>query len=226
MPAFDANDHETKYLVSAGMAVPVQSYLSGVCASEIPFAANWVDSIYFDTLDLDAYQDNLSGQLLKTKVRVRWYDQSGVAFAEIKRRCAERRDKTRVELSWSGERLSREGLSCPLLATLGRVLSERGQPVPSEVRPVVHLRFHRRRSVERSGSARISLDTEIGLVAIASRLGAGDPGVFPGAVVELKGATSVLPVALRPLHAFGCRRASFSKYAACLGAAALGGWQS
>jgi hypothetical protein len=41
-----------------------------------PYADRWVNNIYFDTHDLTAYDENLSGASSRTKVRYRWYGDS------------------------------------------------------------------------------------------------------------------------------------------------------
>lgn len=77
--------------------------------------------------------------------------------------------------------------------------------------------------MEPASGARVALDSEIAAVERADRLGGGAPGPLTVAVVELKGAMAALPAPLRPLLALDCRRASFSKYAACLAASNAGG---
>ena len=41
-----------------------------------PYPDRWVNNIYFDTHDLAAYAENLSGASSRTKVRYRWYGES------------------------------------------------------------------------------------------------------------------------------------------------------
>lgn len=207
-------------MLPAAATPPVGAFLASSCRPEAPFAAGLVESIYFDADDLGAYHDKRASQLHKTKLRLRWYDGRGPVFAEVKRRRCERRDKVRAVVDLDGEELSRLGLSAPRLAEIPALLAARGLPVPAECRPVVRGRFHRRRWVEPGSGARVALDTAIAAVERAHRLGGGATtgadGRLPWAVVEIKGAATALPPPLRPLLALGCRRASFSKYAACL----------
>jgi len=210
-------DREAKYLLPTAAQPPVFAFLAASCRPEARFPAGRVESIYFDTDGLAAYQDKRASQLHKTKIRLRWYDGRGPVFAEVMRRRGERRDKLRALLDLDGEELSRLGLAAPRLAEVPALLAACGQPVPAELRPVFRGRFHRRRWVEPASGVRVALDTAIAAVEVASHLGGGaTAGPLPCAVVEIKGAVSGLPAPLRPLLALGCRRASFSKYAACL----------
>jgi hypothetical protein len=54
-----------------------------------PYPDRWVNNIYFDTHDLAAYAQNLSGVSSRTKVRYRWYGESvcpSAGILEVKQR--------------------------------------------------------------------------------------------------------------------------------------------
>ena len=42
------------------------------------FHPRWVNSIYFDTFDLEKYQENIRGIGQRTKYRVRWYGDQNI----------------------------------------------------------------------------------------------------------------------------------------------------
>ena len=44
-----------------------------------PYEDRWVNSLYFDTIDLASYKENLSGHLKRSKLRLRWYGTLGSA---------------------------------------------------------------------------------------------------------------------------------------------------
>lgn len=47
-------------------------------AFETAYPPRWVNNVYFDTYDLKAYQENLSGASSRLKVRYRWYGQEAL----------------------------------------------------------------------------------------------------------------------------------------------------
>jgi VTC domain len=218
----DADDHETKYLLAPATVPATRVFLAATCSPETPFDGGWIDSIYFDTPHLLSLQEKLSSQLFKTKLRLRWYDDRGPVFAEIKRRRGERREKFRLELKLRGEDLVGAGVAPGLLRDVTALLARQGVPLPQELRPVVRVRFRRWRWREPATGARLALDTDIRAVARAATLGGGVSAPLDLGVVELKGAATRLPVRLWPLAGFGCRRSSFSKYSACMGATKTG----
>ncbi len=178
-----------------------------------------MESIYFDTRDLRLLAEKAGSDYLKTKVRVRWYPWSGSeapSYLELKRRFGTRRHKIRVETPYPAGRLADEPLASAELARLPRRLRSQGVPVPEILLPVLVVRYHRRRWIDPTSGARISLDTAITAPRFSPGLGlTANPAPLPQAVLEVKSAAAYLPPRLAALTGLGLRRASFSKYAAC-----------
>lgn len=66
--------YERKYLISDYDFSEVEQFIKfhPACFSEI-FQKRKVNNIYFDTLGMNNYHDNLDGQQMREKTRVRWY---------------------------------------------------------------------------------------------------------------------------------------------------------
>ncbi len=74
--------YERKYLTmeySVGEVEQILKYNIG-CFSEI-YSPRTVNNIYFDTLDFHSYNENVTGDKERLKIRIRWY---GSLFGEIK----------------------------------------------------------------------------------------------------------------------------------------------
>lgn len=205
-------EHELKLTVEESAVPSLAAFLDGACRPEHPHHENWVDSLYFDTPGLDLYGEKASSQLIKTKVRLRWYDGRGLAYVEVKRRYGTRRAKHRQASEVAVEELERRGFEAAALRLIPQTLAWAGQDLPRGLEPVLRVRYRRRRWIC-PGGERLSLDSKISAPAWGARLGAARPGVsVAGAVLEIKGPRSVLPTVLAPLDAWGCRRRSLSKY--------------
>lgn len=201
-------EHELKYALDGQALAAVAAYLDGCCRREEPYGESWVESIYYDTPDLALYGEKAASDLKKTKVRLRWYDGAGIAFAELKRRYGTRRAKLRVPTGIAGHGRS---IGRPELDAVPQLLAERGAAVPRGLAPVLRVRYRRRRWVC-PGGERVSLDEAIGAPAWAPRYGARARVGIDGGILEVKGPRAALPSVLQPLAALGCRRRSASKY--------------
>lgn len=128
-----------------------------------------VNSIYFDTLDLDSFAENLAGISARRKVRLRWYGQShqnAAAVFEVKSK--------RNRLGWKqsqriGQPLDIGGASWhDLLGLLRRELSPQlRQFLTEDQTPAVLLSYQREYYQSFDGSTRVTLDH--GLVAYGQR---------------------------------------------------------
>ncbi len=221
LPRAGPFEAELKWLFPAIAAGAVRAFLSGVCSPERPHPENVVHTIYLDSADLASYGEKRSSDYRKTKVRLRWYDEDGPTFAEIKRRVGHQRVKNRLPLSVSAHELAGLGLADPrfgaVLAELSHRFAAHGEAIPAGLTPVVRLRYRRLRLLEPGSAVRVSLDTEIRAEDLAPLLGGrAAAAAWCGAVVEFKGSTDTIPAALAPLGALGGRRAAISKYAAVL----------
>ena len=82
--------HEGKFVVPQRFLPVVEAVIEHVCAPDPRFRTNIIKSLYFDTQGLDLLRQKRASELLKKKVRIRWYvdPQSGApgpeAYLEIK----------------------------------------------------------------------------------------------------------------------------------------------
>jgi hypothetical protein len=131
--------------------------------------ARQVNSIYFDTLDLDSFAENLAGISERRKARLRWYGRSHCNAAgvfEVKYK--------RNRLGWKQSQPIEQPLdidgSCwrDLLGTLRRELSPQLRLFLAEDRvPSVLLSYQREYYQSFDGSTRVTLDS--GLAAYDQR---------------------------------------------------------
>ena len=95
-------------------------------------------------------------------------------------------------------------LPLPLLLREGGVLHQQSW------QPMMLLRYRRDRFIEPITRSRVSLDSEISGEAVNPRfVSAPDLSPLATSVLEVKGDSDELPVALRPLLALGLQKSSF-----------------
>ena len=220
-PAVETLDHEVKFLLAARAAGPARALLAGVCRCDPEHARSRIGTIYFDSLALDSAHEKWASDYRKTKIRLRWYDGAGKAHLEVKRRVGSRREKLRFETDVDGSSLEAGGLRAAAGAGVAERLAELGLRAPADLAPALRLVYERERFVDPVDSRRLSLDTSIAAVERAPWCAAAGPPRTPGSVldvalVECKGGSRELPASIAALAHFGARRASFSKYTACL----------
>ena len=123
------------------------------------YPPRWVNNVYFDTPDLYAYAENLSGTSTRAKVRLRWYgetDQPQATVLEVKRR--------RNHLGWkhhyaAGPLDLAAGRWLDLRRRLRSALSPEGRLwLDAHPEPVLINRYHRRYFESPVGNIRATLD--------------------------------------------------------------------
>lgn len=223
---FSPPEYELKLEVGRFRVEALAAHLAAFCRPDPKYPSNSVVSVYFDTPDLRLLGEKIDSHYLKTKVRLRWYEDDAEvdagssateAFLEVKRRIGSRRRKARFETGLSGADLRDEPLHSRAFLGLPEQLLQRGLDLPGPLRPLMTIRYHRRRFVEPFSGSRVCLDTEIRVTALdLARLPpAALPAALPGGVLEIKGQNAALPPALTHLSAAGAFKSSFSKYGRC-----------
>ena len=164
-------------------------------------------TLYFDTPALSFYHQHHNGQRNRYKVRIRTYEDSGLAFLEVK--CKTNQDitiKERLRLPESTATINAEG----------RRFLDALLPLPAAtLLPVLGNAFCRVTLVSKHRAERLTLD-----LGLSFRLG-GSGIVLPGiAIVEIKQAAySLCSEFIGQARKLGLRTTSFSKY--CTGVALL-----
>ena len=211
---------ELKFTVDAWNAMAIRHWLQSICRPDPIFPHGIVNSIYFDTPSMRHLREKIESDYLKTKVRLRWYEDGNqpptVAFLEAKFRIGSRRRKVRVEMPFDEAWRRGAVLDDQRLRPIPERLRERGVIVPAALRPILLVRYQRDRFVDHITGTRISLDTDISVPAFSRNLfGAANPLALPTSVLEVKGSVADVPDLLRHVANVGGRKTSFSKYLAC-----------
>jgi len=218
---------ERKYYLSPVETGVAYGLLSQVCLPTRDYHSEQINSLYFDTRDLDQYERSDSGDYGKDKVRIRWYgeeeDLKGMqtVFVELKSRRGFAGTKQRLRIEVHADSLAGSSLGDGIVPRdfLMDTLARFGYCPPGLLFPVVSISYWRHRFIDFATSQGVSLDTRIKSTMIIAGPGNGEKGLeLPGGVVEIKGQHVSLSTPLshtRMLHTDWTR---FSKYSACIDA--------
>ncbi len=213
----DRSREERKYPLPDARAALLTAWLDARLPRDPQYPLGVITSCYYDTAQLDAYQESVDGEFDKRKLRLRWYgdpvDPYAGVWIELKSRAGARTQKLRAHNPISGI-ANQLGLVLPDRPELTRLLRDMSEAAASSidptVEPVAFIRYQRIRWQSRDGVLRASLDTQ---VRAANPRGA--PVWLPvpnGSVLELK-SSGELPLYVSHLGKLGLRRSAHSKYA-------------
>jgi hypothetical protein len=201
--------------------------LRSICRFDFDYPAEQINSLYFDTVDLDQYNKSDSGDLVKNKVRIRWYGQNDnltgmqTIYLELKSRRGFASTKQRLELKVPAENLALSELGRGIVPNpfLSDTLAKFGYFVKEPLRPVIIISYWRYRFNEVLTGQRVSLDCHIRSSMIASGFDSIEKQLeLPGGVMEIKGLRMDLPITLRMIRVLELDWSRFSKYASCIDA--------
>ncbi len=218
-----ASGREIKFIFTAKRAGRIIQWLDKVSRPDPVHPTTIISSIYFDTHGLHCVDEKLNSDYLKSKYRLRWYGIAGRApepgdpvFAEAKFRTGGIRRKLRAPAPFDAPALANTALEDPRLLAFNRVLRDLGAIPNQTLFPSLVVQYERRRYIDAVSGARICVDTAVRVPRVNRLLlPCTLPGMLETAVLELKGDCLDLPPQLHTLTDLGCRRASWSKYAAC-----------
>jgi hypothetical protein len=216
---------ERKYYLVPQDIGPAYGLLRLVCrlANEYPYEQ--INSLYFDTSDLDQHERSSSGDYFKDKIRIRWYGEdkqlSGLQtiFLELKSRRGFASTKQRMKLQVPVTSLSLESLNRGIVpgTLLADTLARFGYFPSGALLPVIRISYWRYRFDEIITGQRLSLDFHIRSTMIMPGSGNGEKELeLPGGVIEIKGQSMELPPALRKVRMLYTDWTRFSKYSACI----------
>jgi hypothetical protein len=230
---------EQKFFIVPRRIPLARALLLRTCRLDPEYAEGQVNSVYFDTGDVDQHERSVSGELVKDKVRIRWYTDEYDAhrlaaipggpdlraedrvkvWLELKSRRGFSSTKQRRSVSvWRGN-LASAVLSLGVVppAAVIETMADFGFFAPRPMRPVIFISYTRHRFVEPFTGYRISIDTRIRSSLLLPGREFGENGLeLPGAVVEVKCPVLGLPYSMRELDEIGSSWGRFSKYSACL----------
>ena len=215
---------EQKYLFPIAQKDIILSWLESFCLRDPDFSYGQVCSIYYDTPSFHLAQEKRNSDYLKTKVRLRWYeDEEGLSFeegvncfVEVKQKFGAIRQKHRIEVTLDSGKLIDCDLTdseiCSIPLTAANFI-----PICSTLlQPMLMVRYTRYRFIDTQTDSRISLDVDISaplLNSVYFPCGVLSTDLNVG-VLEVKGKHRVLPDALLPINHY-LQKDNFSKYARC-----------
>jgi len=212
------------YLIPKNIG-PAYGLLRHICYLDTEYPQEQINSLYFDTADLDQHTKSLSGDFRKDKVRIRWYGKNNylngteTAFIELKTRQGFASTKQRLKLQVPAENTSTHRLSDGIVTkTLLRdTLAGFGYFPPEPLQPVIKISYWRYRFREVLTGQSVALDCHIRSTIISRELGNGEKELeLSGGVIEIKGTTVELPLTLRRVRILDIDWSRFSKYSSCL----------
>jgi hypothetical protein len=216
---------ERKFFVPPKNIGLAHMLLKQTCRPDRQYAAGRVTSLYFDTPDLDEYFKSQSGDFRKDKVRIRWYDTPPESrdmypvFLELKTRKGFTCQKQRRRFLVPAGRLERSAMGAGIIsgAELAETLTIFRDYRKSPLHPVIVISYRRYRFNEMFTGTRISFDYNIRSYVVSPDLGYWSPELrLEGGVIEVKGDSLELPLALMRVKMLGIDWTRFSKYGNCL----------
>lgn len=213
-------EQELKFHVPAGMSHAFRQWLNLTFRPHRAHGVSTICSIYFDTPEGISFMEKAASDYHKTKYRIRWYaDAAGQplpapAFIEIKEKHGTARCKYREVLPMSAAELVRMPFGDRTLTEIFHRHRPTDAPaVPAQLRPVIELRYERRRYGHPVFPGTFCLDSNIrGVRTHQASLPPAHGRALSHDVFEQKGASrDPLPL-LQALPRFGARRAALSKY--------------
>jgi hypothetical protein len=215
---------EQKYNFSAPTRQELVDWAEYALEPDPEYPEGVINSLYYDTPDLELYQQKRSSEYLKFKVRLRWYGDAPGASSngqipghlEVKRKIGSVRRKQRTAVSLCPCRIGRSDFACEEIAGLSEWALENHYPDHSALIPMAHIRYRRLRYIDPASNARIALDWEIGCGWFNQEFVPLEAPIWlERGVLEVKGRMRHLPRSLEPV-AFMLHKNAFSKYAQCL----------
>ncbi len=216
---------ERKFFVLPRNIGLAYALLRQFCRLDSEYPEEQVNSLYFDTEDLEQYVKSSSGEFSKNKVRIRWYhtlddyQQEIPVFLELKSREGFASSKQRQRLLVPVQQLEMANLGNGIIAmsTLIDTLANFGHYPEMPLNPVIVISYWRHRFIEILTGTRVTLDYNIRSTIVKRSLGYGERELrLAGGVIEVKGSDIELPVTLRRMKLLDLDWSRFSKYGYCL----------
>jgi len=199
--------------------------LRQVCHLSREYPEEQINSLYFDTPDLEQHNRSLAGEFRKDKVRIRWYGtdedrrEETPVFIELKSREGFASTKQRHRLAMPTEPIRLSALASGIVpkATLVDTLAAFGHFSTKPLRPIIKIAYWRYRFTEMMTGVSVALDCRIRSTMIAREFGYGERELgIPGGVIEVKGPKFEMPMTLRQLKIMDLDWSRFSKYSHCI----------
>jgi hypothetical protein len=216
---------ERKFFVPPAKIPFARSLLSHICSRDGKYPQGIINSLYFDTPDLDHFQKSDDGNYEREKIRIRWYDNptdyKGMfpVYLELKSKRGFASRKQRRKILVPAERLIRIRANDTILNgnIISGTLSEFGYFSEKYLLPVIRITYERFRFTEILTGTRLSFDWRISSSLTAPSLGHSQASLMlEGGIIEIKGPSMEIPESLRSISILGIDWTRFSKYTGCL----------
>jgi|WetSurMetagenome_2_1015567.scaffolds.fasta_scaffold47606_2 hypothetical protein len=216
---------ERKYYLTPGTNGVALGILRHVCVPAEEFYHEQINSLYFDTFDLDQHERSVSGDHDKDKIRIRWYGEKlhpgeqVTAFLELKSRRGFASTKQRCNFKVMAESLTNGNLGQGIITrtVLMDSLARFGYFPTRMLHPVIRISYWRYRFSEVMTHQRVSLDYRIRSTMILPGAGNGEKELeLPGGLIEIKGRTMEIPATLMRASILDTNWTRFSKYSSCI----------
>ena len=216
---------ERKYYLTPREVGLAYGLLRQICLPAREYPSEQINSLYFDTLDLDQHENSSSGDYYKDKVRIRWYGEDNkpngiqTIFLELKSKRGFASTKQRLKLQVPAESLVLTNLDKGIVpkTVLMDTIARFGYFPSKMLLPTIKISYWRYRFSEIMTEQRVSFDCHIRSTIIIPGPGNGERELeLPGAVIEIKGRNMELPEALKRARILDTDWTRFSKYSACI----------
>jgi hypothetical protein len=216
---------ERKFFVPPEKTSFARSLLSQICLRDKNYPQGRINSLYFDTPDLDHFQRSDDGSYEREKIRIRWYDGSSKqqkvvpVYLELKSKRGFASKKQRRQILVPAERLNKIQADNTIISRniISQTLAEFGYFSDDPLLPVILIVYERFRFTEILTGARVSFDWKICSLLTSPSLGYGQANLMlEGGVIEIKGPSIEIPRTLRTLSILDIDWTRFSKYGSCL----------
>jgi hypothetical protein len=216
---------ERKFFIEPHKIDFARMLLSQFCYPDKEYPYEQINSLYFDTEDLDQLERSSSGDYRKNKVRIRWYDRLEdyadyvPVFVELKSREGFASSKQRQKLVLPWICLQTAGLDKGIIPRheLMHILAGFGYFIDSPLLPVIVISYQRYRFNEISSGLRVALDFNIRSTMVNHAMGFSEADLkLAGGVIEAKGESVALPCTFKRMGLLDLDWTRFSKYSSCL----------
>ena len=216
---------EQKFFVLPRNVGFTYALLRQFCRLDNEYPEEQVNSLYFDTEDLEQHVKSSSGEFRKDKIRIRWYHtledykEEVPIFLELKSREGFISSKKRQKLLVPMQHLETASLSKGIISMteLINTITSFGHFLEAPVHPIIVISYRRYRFNELLTGMRVTLDYNIRSTMVKRSLGYGERELkLAGGVIEVKGQEMELPVTLQRMKLLDLDWSRFSKYSYCI----------
>lgn len=213
-------DFEVKYVAPNGKAHEIKKWLELNLEPDGDFPEAKISSIYFDTKNLDFYNEKLNSDHIKSKFRIRWYTDidsekdSDICFFEFKHKVGNTRLKRRHK---AANQFSKLKLTSNKFYNCFQTLELSHLPLPSAIFPCFTISYTRKRFIEPSSGLRVCIDSDIHISNNNPLLVRRNQRktFLSQCVFETKGEIQALPNRCLFFESMGLKKEAFSKYDRC-----------